>query len=468
MKRRAAPRIVIIGAGPTGLGAAWRLRELGVGDVVLLERAGHPGGLAASYADKHGFLWDTGGHVIHSHYPYFDRMFDAVMQGDVVTHERESWVWVHKRFVPYPFQNNIHRLPKRVTEECLAGLRAIGRQTGSPGSFAEWLVATYGAGIARHFLLPYNRKVWACDPARMDYRWTADRVSPVDIGAIERNIRTKTDDVSWGPNRVFRFPLRGATGDLWNRIAARVAENIRYHASVVRIDAKRHVVTTSGGSEYPYDVLLSTMPLDRLSGVAPEVGIPMPRGRLVHSSVTIVGLGLAGSVPHRLATKCWMYFPDAHVPFYRATIFSNYSPNNAPPGTWSFMAEISSSRTTGTPPADPAAATEAAARKEGLIPHGGTVVAKYVRRVAYGYPTPTLGRDAYLAEALPAWERYGIFPRGRFGAWKYEVSNMDHSFMQGVEWANRVTLGTAEVTVWKPEAVNGPVPSRERSLVGSR
>ncbi|HEX6213166.1 MAG TPA: NAD(P)-binding protein, partial [Vicinamibacterales bacterium] len=70
----AEPRIVIIGAGPTGLGAAWRLHELGHHNWVLYESTDHPGGLASSVVDTQGFTWDLGGHVLFSHYKYFDNV----------------------------------------------------------------------------------------------------------------------------------------------------------------------------------------------------------------------------------------------------------------------------------------------------------------------------------------------------------------------------------------------------------
>jgi hypothetical protein len=81
------------------------------------------------------------------------------------------------------------------------------------------------------------------------------------------------------------------------------------------------------------------------------------------------------------------------------------------------------------------------------------------RRLAYGYPTPSLTRDAALAKLLPTLEAHGIYSRGRFGAWKYEVSNQDHSYMQGVEVVDRL-LGIVdpsdgpEPTLNRPELVN--------------
>src|SRR3982074_2077016 len=72
-------RIAIIGAGPTGLGAAHRLHELGVKNFKVFEKEHHPGGLASSFRDPAGFTWDIGGHVQFSHYSYFDELMDKLL-----------------------------------------------------------------------------------------------------------------------------------------------------------------------------------------------------------------------------------------------------------------------------------------------------------------------------------------------------------------------------------------------------
>src|SRR3982751_759978 len=119
---RSAPRIVIIGAGPTGLGAAHRLRELGHDDFVVLEASDHVGGLATSFTDDAGFTYDIGGHVLFSHYEYYDRLVDRLMGDDFTELEREAWVWMEDRFIPYPFQNNIRDLEPQTVYACLKGL----------------------------------------------------------------------------------------------------------------------------------------------------------------------------------------------------------------------------------------------------------------------------------------------------------------------------------------------------------
>ena len=157
-------RIIIIGAGPTGLGAAYRLSELGVDNYLLLESGDRPGGLSRSYVDAHGFTWDIGGHVQFSHYGYYDRVLDAALLCDWLWHERESWIRIKGRYVPYPFQNNLHRLDPADRNDAVAGLERALLMHGdrAPSSnLAEWIDATFGEGIAGLFMRPHNLKVWA-------------------------------------------------------------------------------------------------------------------------------------------------------------------------------------------------------------------------------------------------------------------------------------------------------------------
>jgi protoporphyrinogen oxidase len=167
----------------------------------------------------------------------------------------------------------------------------------------------------------------------------------------------------------------------------------------------------------------------------------------VHSSSHIVGVGLRGAPPDDMTTKCWIYFPEPQVPFYRATVFSNYSPNNAPPGHWSLMAEVSES------PEKPVNVNTVIDEVvEGFVSCGfitrRDIVSRWHRRLNHGYPTPWVGRDPVLQEIDTALRADRIFSRGRFGAWKYEVSNQDHSFMQGVEAVDQIVAGADEHTYY--------------------
>ena len=445
----AEPRIVILGAGPTGLGAAWRLHERGHRNWSLYEAASHAGGLASSVIDPHGFTWDLGGHVLFSHYRYFDEVMDRALGNAWVEHVREAWVWMRDRWIPYPFQNNIWRLPEAELNACVDGLKAL-QNTGNhapPGTFREWLLRSFGQGICDAFLFPYNRKVWAYDPSALNVQWMGERVATVNLPRILENIALKRDDVSWGPNSTFRFPLHGGTGAIWQSVQQLLpAAHLHFDHAIARIDTRKRRIETTTGESIEYDALISTMPLDRLLMTVDGLDhLKAHAPRFVHSSSHIVGVGLSGAVPDALETKCWIYFPEPQVPFYRATVFSNYSPNNAPAGHWSLMAEVSESPQK---PVELNAIVEevvSAFERCGVIDRAN-VVSRWHRRLEHGYPTPWLGRDEVLGEVEQALHAAGIYSRGRFGAWKYEVSNQDHSLMQGVEAVERILDGAAERT----------------------
>lgn len=455
-------KYVIIGTGPTGLGAAYRLKELGIQDFVLLDKEDYVGGLATSFVDEQGFTWDIGGHVQFSHYRYFDDlMLKALGPEGWLSHQRESWVWIRNGFVPYPFQNNIRYLPKPEMWDCLNGLIELYKTpfVGKPANFHEWILATLGKGIAEVFMLPYNFKVWAYPPAEMSYTWIGERVSVADLQRVTENIIFGKDDFSWGPNNTFQFPKHGGTGAIWKAVGEELIglQHIRLRSEVSSVDPTAKVIYLSDGTRIEYEQLLNTMPLDlftqKIQGLDNQT-IDTAQG-LKHSSTNVIGIGLKGKPKAELATKCWMYFPEENSPYYRITVFSNYSPNNVPSEEyWSLMTETSESIHK---PVDQATLLDDTIRallQDGLIESVDDIVSKFQYRTEYGYPTPSVERDRILGQVQPALERLGVFSRGRFGAWKYEISNQDHSLMQGVEWVNRMELGIPELTYNFPETAN--------------
>ena len=456
------PEFLILGAGPTGLGAAYRLKELGVSDFLVVDGAPRVGGLATSFRDPQGFTWDIGGHVQFSHYEYFDDLMDRALGRDGwLYHERESWIWIRERFVPYPFQNNLRHLPAEDLWRCLRGLVELHRNPAGrpPANFGEWIRATMGGGVAETFLEPYNFKVWAHPLTELSHEWVGDRVAVADLERVLRNVILGLDDVSWGPNSAFRFPRYGGTGAIWEAVGDLIGRQfIRLNSPVTGVASGSRQVTLADGASLAYQFLLNTIPLDQFVGLVRDAppGFSEPVRDLCYSSSNIVGIGLEGSTPPPLATKCWMYFPESNSPFYRVTVFSNYSPNNvARPGEqWSLMAEVSESVhkpvNQETLPDDVLRGLQATR----LIQPDSRIVSRWQYRADHGYPTPTLGRNAALEAIQAVLEPRNIFSRGRFGGWKYEVSNQDHSMMQGVEWANRMVRGEPEATYFFPGRVN--------------
>ena len=170
---------LIVGAGPTGLGAAWRLAELGQHDWCLCEAGTAFGGLAGSTLDADGFTWDYGGHVRHSHYDYFDDLMDGLLGPDGwISHARESWIWVSGRFVPYPFQLNLHRLPDEAREDCVEGRLNVYCRNSIPGEigYLVSLLRDKNVAVARKFYAGIEAVALSLDPRiRNDLLYPGDR-----------------------------------------------------------------------------------------------------------------------------------------------------------------------------------------------------------------------------------------------------------------------------------------------------
>jgi protoporphyrinogen oxidase len=457
--------ILILGAGPTGLGAAHGLASLGRDDYMVLERETKPGGLAASFTDACGYTWDVGGHVLFSHYDAFDAAAAALSDDEWLRHTRAAWILREGAWVPYPFQSNLHRLPPALRADCLAGLveAALRPHAHEPRDFGEYLQRTFGAGIAAAFMIPYNEKVWAYPLSSMDWRWTGERVAVPDPVRAVRNAVLEEDDAGWGPNSAFRFPRHGGTGALWRALAALLPqEKIAYCADVLEVDLERHCVHLRDGSTVEYGALISTAPLDWMVAACDLDELRGEAAQLVHTAVNVVGVGVLGHPPAALRDTCWIYSPDRDVPFYRVTHFSHYSPFNVPQGEprWSLMAEVAEPPSGATHEVTDEVAlagrTVDALRRLGLLGDAERIETLWTHRVEYGYPTPTLGRNAALERILPVLARSDVHCRGRFGGWKYEVGNMDHSFMQGYELARWLVTGEEEQTFPHPERVNAP------------
>lgn len=445
-------RIVILGGGPAGLGAAHRLYKRGHENWLLCERNGYVGGLSASFQDAAGFTWDVGGHVLFSHYEYFDAAVRSAIGDAYYEHLRESWIRILETWVPYPFQNNIRHLPAGALKECLDGLIAT-RGTGqAPRNFLEWMTGMFGSGIVRYFMRPYNEKVWSVPLDSMSMDWIAERVSTVDVGRIQQNIAEQRDEVSWGPNNTFRFPRQGGTGAIFTGIARPFLKRIQLNRRVKQLDLGRKVVLFDDRGYEPYDVLVNTTPLDALIQCCTDApdSVRDAARLLVHNSGLVVGLGISGM---RTDSKCWMYFPEQDTPFYRVTQFHNYSPFNVPGGDTgqycSFMCETSYSSHRAVEKQRLVDETVDGLVNAGLIrdKDRSKIVSRYVIDIPHSYPVPTIDRDRALSLIQPYLESRDVYSRGRFGAWKYEVGNMDHSFMQGVETVDRILAGERERTV---------------------
>jgi protoporphyrinogen oxidase len=287
----------------------------------------------------------------------------------------------------------------------------------------------------------------------MNKEWIGERVAVIDINRAIANVVLERDDFGWGPNNQFKFPLFGGTGEFYRRFEPVLGEHLKLGRRVAFVNAERKELFFTDGSRTSYDVLISTVPVDKLCNDMLNGAVPPPLKKraasLRHSGGYMVGIGLRQKCP---STKSWMYFPEANCPFYRVTYLSNYSPYMTPDNQthYSLLCETSYSEFK---PVDGRTIVQDTVRgliNAGLISEADQedIVSTWVFDARYSYPTPTVERDAILGEVIPYLEsQWGIYSRGRFGMWKYEVSNTDHSLMQGVEVVNHLLKGEPEQTI---------------------
>jgi UDP-galactopyranose mutase len=434
---------VILGAGLCGLSAAYHLETAGDAGYLVIERDGDVGGLARTVT-RAGFAFDHAIHILYTRDPYVaDLISHQLLAGNLRTQTRRSYCHTGGIYTEYPYQLNNFGLPPAVVAENLAGFFAACQQAprrGPAPDFETWIYQTYGPGIAKHFMIPYNRRQWAWDLREMAYDWIGDRVAVptfADVlrGALEPPRRR------YGPNREFWYPIEGGIQALARALVRRLPpERLWRRATPATIDAAHHAITLADGRRVAYRRLISTIPLPALVGLlghAVAPGIRRAAAALKSNTIHTVNLGLQGDDLGPGTAKHWIYFPEEHTVFHRLSFPASFAPSMAPPGCSSIQAEVSES-------------TYRPCRRETLVrdvldglvgigiltPHdarpleaGGRVRVADVVTLDPAYVIHDLehrARTQRIKAALASWD---IGTRGRFGEWAY--LNMDHAILDG-------------------------------------
>ncbi len=440
------PRIIIIGAGACGIGAAWCLYKKRYNNWIIFEKNNYPGGLSASFKDKKEFIWDIGGHVLCSNYKYFNEFLQEVLGSKYVTHKRNSWIRIFDSWVPYPFQNNIHHLPRDKFQECLEGLEGLVNPSPSASNFKDWIVNNYGMAIAEYFMVPLNKKIWSYPLESMSSKWVDNKISPVDLGSIKKAINKQNSKIingEWGGNNKFMYPLHGGIGEVFNRAIDLLGHYARLNYEVYKIDLNSKTIFFKNGRKDRFDILINTANLKKFTDILQpkNVGIVNISKRLRCNKLLIIGIGLKKK---RKDSRSWIYFPENRYPFFRLTNLSNYSTHNVPQSNSceysSLLLEFSFAEDVFINKNLVIEETIKSLIDADLILESdiGLIESTFSFEVDNAYPVPTLDRDEILNKIKYFLEPKGIFSLGRFGSFRYETGKMDECFMQGFETVKQV------------------------------
>jgi len=419
--------IIILGAGLTGLSAAYHLG----GGYAIYERDGEVGGLCRTIW-RGDFCFDYTGHLLHLCNDGIKQLVQELLPDAFVQHSRKASIYTQGRLIPYPFQANIAGLPPEIVKECLIGFIETLKQETPPHegelSFLDWALQTFGAGVAKYFMLPYNQKLWKIPLTELGSDWVSWSIpKPTLDEFLNGALGIKNRDFGYNPT--FLYPKQGGIAQLPLAFAQRLDRAaIHLNAAAVRIDEEARHVYFADGASASYRALISTLPLKTLVAMlahAPE-NVRAAADRLRSVTVYDINIGVDRA---DLSDQHWLYFPEPEYAFYRVGFPSNFSNTVAPPGCSSMYVEVSafpdeylSDEWLGEHILD-------GLRRSGLLRPSDTILVWDAVRIECGYVLYDLSRSAALKTIGVYLEQRGIFSVGRYGAWEY--NSMEGAILAG-------------------------------------
>lgn len=419
-------KIVIIGAGPAGIGAALGLKD----DGLVLEQSSDAGGLSQTITID-GAVFDFGGHSFHTPHPMVrDLVFDAV---DMYEQTRNAQCFAAGELIPYPFQMNFRRLSDaKLVQDCVDGL-SESDAAADADNFEEFIMRRFGPGIAKHFMLPYNRKLWGCDLTRLAADWTGERVAAPEGQAEEFDtdggVRKPLQ-----PSTSVAYPARGGFGEIYKALSRRI-HDLRLGQQVTRIDPKTKRLWTQSGEVFNWYSLVSTLPLPILLKFVD--GVPeWLKAKAEKLDALSLKLGLV-VVGHQVDTDIQrIYSAESDIPAHKIAINHNSSDYLRSLPHHGIMAEISTVSAKSLGRRDLKHWIVESLQKTGIIKDDTVIRHVEIRDVKYAYPVPKSDRDIIVNEIKEWLGSLNIHTVGRFGEWAY--INSDEAIFRGLLLGRRL------------------------------
>ncbi|TMC37318.1 MAG: NAD(P)/FAD-dependent oxidoreductase [Chloroflexi bacterium] len=476
--------VIVMGAGPAGLTAAYELLKRDVPVTVLEKDPKQVGGLART-VEHNGYRFDIGGHRFFSKNEEVEDLWTEILGDEMLNRGRLSRIYYRGRFFAYPIQafNALWNLGPLEAALCLASyLRARLRPVKNPRSLEEWVRNQFGWRLYSIFFKTYTEKVWGISTKELSADWAAQRIKSLDLWVVIRSAllpnrkpRRRGEVVTTLIDR-FRYPRLGP-GQMWERVAeisAGKGHPVLLGRAVSRIEhvdgAVTAVVTTGAGGEaerHEGTDFISSIPIRelvaRLEPPAPAA-VRQAAERLGYRD--FISIALMIDRPSVFPDN-WIYIHDPNVRVGRIQNFKNWSPDMVPDpsktclGLEYFCFEGDGLWTM--PDADMIELAKKELAQLGIC-EAGEVFDGVVVRQPKAYPVYDDSYQAnvgvvreYIASELP-----NLHLAGRNGMHKY--NNQDHSMMTALLVARRIATGSL-LDPWK---VNADAVYHEDIKVGER
>jgi protoporphyrinogen oxidase len=425
-------RVVVIGGGLAGLSAGHHLAEH---EPVVLEKESELGGLCRSFTQD-GFTFDCTGHLIHLKNQYTKDLIANLLPNAFTSHERLAAIYSKQTTTPYPFQANTYGLPAEVVRDCIVGFVDT-LQTNHdrpPSNFHEWNLRTFGAGIAKHFMLPYNEKFWKQDLRGITADWVNWAIPKPTLEEVVNGALGITNK-GMGYNPRFIYPANGGI-DCLPQALGRSIRKIYLNESATIVDTRKKCVRLSSGREEPYDYLISTTPLPLLFKMLSEVPENLRKAAERLRAISVLNINIGVNRP-KISDQHWIYFPEREFIFSRIGFPMNFSASVGPAGTSSVYIEITH------PPDQMPNVDEAYERsihglqKCGILNPDDRILTRHVLDIRYAYVVFDEHRQRHLQSLVDYLEAHNIFTTGRYGLWDYY--SMEDSILSGKKIAEKIS-----------------------------
>lgn len=421
--------IAILGAGLAGLSSAYHLKK----DYRVLERDNEVGGLCKSVNIK-GYVFDYAPHILFTRDPYTRQLYWDLLRDNILTQNREAYIYIQKTFIKYPFEVNLRNLPQNIIDECIQGV--IDKDDVQPKNFHEWIYATFGAGIANHYMVPYNQKIWKYDLKKMNTDWIKGRVPSPSVEEMKRGAQ-EAPSKDYGLNAEFWYPKRGGIGSLATQLSKNL--NISLNSDVIEIDPSEKGVTLTykrDGEEKTLvaDRLLTSAPLPELVKMTKDVPEEVVKASdsLIYNSIVCVNVGVKRP---DIIDKHWLYFPEEDLIFNRISFPMNFSRYTTPEGRSSILVEVTYRE-------KKLNLEETKDRvlldlvKADIIKESDQVEVCDASTFKYAYVIYDLDHNNNVKIIRDHYNSLNVVPIGRFGEWEY--FNMDQAIISGMKVAQKI------------------------------
>lgn len=409
--------LAILGGGVCGLYIGSELAKRGQ-DFSLFEAESVPGGLSRTLRTGH-FSWDLGVHALYGKDPAFvgylrslpiryrscDRQVKICHISDEGLHQLD-----------YPFENGLHQLPDEDWEDCVVGyMESRANNKVDFKSLEDWIVRGLGSGIARCFMVPYNRKIWNSPLERISPRLVSNKIEPEPFEKVLRGAMGQ-NFVGRAYQAKFLYP-KGGIQDLVDHYFGLVGPHAQMDKAVSRIVPVEggHVIEFVDGHAQAFKQVISTIPLTTLIDSLPYRELASLRRELRHNNTVFIMVGLKDGRSFANFDSChWVFFAHDEV-FYRITMMHNFSDD--------FPAAVVAEHTVKDgQTVDPAIIAEQVVRdllRRGVLRSMDDIKTVDAHFQAHTYPIPTVGLESLKTFAGKLLARKGIHLVGRSGAWDY-------------------------------------------------